>query len=364
MKKDCREFKIERLKIAKNKRSNAKLCLCNRNLLCSKRSFELSFGMLFAIIAGAIIIFIAIYATTRFVRIEKYAAYSEAAKAIANLMNPVVSGITSAYATKIDFKKETRVYVNCSTESVFSPYFGRQIIAFSEESGIFKRWSEPGAEIARYNKYIFADSTEQGKKLYIFSKPFYLGFKVDDLIMLSMKDYCFVGAPGFVQEEIEDIGLENVNISGSIEKCKHDSVKVCFGFSTTDCNVSVYGECSEEYCKTEYDTGRIVKNGKTVYYVGSLIYAGIFSSPEIYECNVKRLGKKTAELGSVYIDKIDIVKQKECNTVIEPFLEQIIVSSKNIKSSSNLININYQAKLMDEQNCNQMLCKIYSSEEC
>lgn len=331
-----------------------------KRIIRQKRgAFEMSFGMLFAIIAGAVIIFLAIYATTKFVQTTKQVAYTEAAVSLSNLMNPIVNGITSAFATSIDFRKDTRIYLNCSTETGKSPYFGAETIGFSEQSGLVAKWTEPEIGITRNNKYIFSEAIEQGKKLTIFAVPFYLGYRVDDLIMTSMGDYCFVSAPSFIGEEIGSLGIENINITARIDQCKPNSIKVCFGFLSGACDIAVEGDCNEDYCKSQYDTGRIVKSGKTIYYAKNLIYAGIFASPEIYECNIKRLGRKAAELGEVYKEKIGIVELKECNTAIGPYIDGIAAIAGNL-SMSQLANIYYQASLMDEQNCNNMQCRIYA----
>ena len=40
-------------------------------------------------------------------------------------------------------------------------------------------------EISRYNKYVFSENQSEGKNYYIFSKPFYAGYRVDDLVMTT-----------------------------------------------------------------------------------------------------------------------------------------------------------------------------------
>lgn len=330
----------------------------------NKKGFEMSFGVMFAIIAGAIILFISIYAATRFIiPTGQYFEYSEAAKQISNSLNPVVNGITSALSTSINFKKETRIYIGCYETSSKSPYFGKQTISFSEESGLVKKWSKPGAEISRYNKYIFSENISQGKTLFIFSKPFYTGYRVDDLVFLSMDNYCFVSAPEIVKEEIISLSIQNINITDKVDDCKKSSTKVCFGFSTGECNISVVGDCDTDYCKNEYDKGYVKKEGKQLNYYGSLLYAAIFSSPEIYDCNIKRLGKKIAELGKVYKDKIDLIEPKECNSVIGNDLDLIISSAEKINSSAQLLGLFEEAKSMNEKNCDAE-CKVYPESDC
>lgn len=324
----------------------------------SKRGvIELSFSWIFAIIAGIIIILMSVYAVSRFVQTSQYSTYSESAKNIGNLLNPVVNGITSAYSTRIEFKKTTRIYLGCSEKSTNSPVFGRQTIAFSEESGFLKKWTIPGANISRYNKYIFSNTVEEGKKLYIFSKPFYTGYRVDDLVYITAKNYCFVGMPDFIKEEIESINPGNINISTNVQNCKATSV--CFGFSDSKCNITVLPDINEDY-----STGTVKKENNAIlqFYGPALMYAAIYSSPEIYNCNIKRLGNKIFALGQIYKEEIDLVKAKNCNSVISSYIENIQRLCLNI-TASKLKEIYTNSKEMDDENCRSE-CRIYAPEKC
>jgi len=333
-------------------------------MLKSKKAVELSFAMLFSIIAGAIIIFLAIYAATNFASQEKAGAYSQTALDLSNLLSPIANNIITGQSQIIRFTKESRIYINCSAQSSKSMYFGSQSLAFSEESGLIKKWSPPGSEIIRNNKYIFGHSIEQGKKLQVFSLPFNVGYRVDDLVILAMDSYCFISPPDSIKEKLAGLLTDTMNISatGRITDCPKNSVRVCFGegFTTGSCNITVEGNCEENYCRSQYDIGRIaLENGKNLYYSGNLIYAAIFSSPEIYECNIARLGKKTAELGRVYREKIEIVKRVDCNSQLGPYLDRVITISENL-TMNKLANLNYQETLMDDENC-KSTCELYAS---
>lgn len=325
-------------------------------ILSNKKGFELSFAMIFSIIAGVIILFLAIYATTRFIQTSQYSSYSESALDLSNILNPIVNGISSASrAPEINFKKETRIFLGCEADYLANSIFGVQQLSFSEQSGFLGGWTSPGANISRNNKYIFGENQQQGKIMWIFSKPFYLGFRVDDLIFISLKEYCFVTPPEYIEEEIKTLEIKNINITNQISQCKKNALKVCFGFAGTGCNMSVYPD------NTNYEVGRIVKPGKTLDYVGSLIYAGIFSSPNIYECNLKRLGIKTTELASLYKEKIDLVVGKQCNSQIQANLNNMISLANNL-TISKLKPLYQEASLMDDKN-QRAECQIYSGED-
>lgn len=329
----------------------------------NKKAFDMPFSWIFAIIAGVIILFIAIYATTNLINSSQKVTNSESALERLNYLNPIVSGVMSSYSTQFKFNKETRIYVNCTPSSSSSPIFGRQTLAFSEESGFIKKWPAPGEAIPRYNKYIFSENVLQGKVFYLFSKPFYTGFKVDDLITITSEKYCFIAPPTIIEEELLLLGLGNVNVTSTITLCPKNTRVVCFGSSFPGCNMSVYGECTSFDCESEYDKGFILKNNKRIYFMENLLYAAIFSSPEIYECNIKRLGKKINELANIYNEKIDIVRLKDCESTISPFLLQISAISRTINSSAEIRELFDLTKTMDELNCDSN-CRIYPSESC
>jgi hypothetical protein len=332
-------------------------------MIKTKKGFDLPFSWIFAIIAGAFILLIAIYASVRLIENSKYTQYSEAAQIISNELNPVSNGITSAYYKRVDLKKETRVYLECSASSSSSPFFGKESISFSEESGLIKKWSEPGAEISRYNKYIFSENLSQGKTIYIFSKPFFTGYRVDDLVFMSMNSYCFIAPPSEIEEEISGLNPANINLTSKIDLCQKNTIKVCFDQSYSGCDMAIFGTCNDVSCKSQYETGYITKKGKTLQFFGNLLYAGIFSSADIYECNVKRLSKKTNELAKVYQEKIDVVKTKNCNSMIGNYLDSIIVLTTNMSSSLKFLEVYDKSKEMDAISCKED-CKIYAPESC
>jgi len=339
----------------------------SQKLFVSKKAFDLPFSWLFAIIAGGFILFIAIYAAVNFINISTHTEQSQSAQQLLNYLNPVVNGITSAYSTKIEFKRNTRIYFNCSASSYSSPFFGKQSLAFSEEAGFLKKWPEPGEAVSRYNKYIFSDNIEEGKTFYLFSKPFYAGFRVDDLIFINSKKYCFISAPPGIEKEVMDLNLRNINTTSNIDSgCEKNSIKVCFGSTFSGCNISVYGNCNSG-CKEDlegFDTGYVTKKGKQLSYFGSLIYAAIFSSPEIYECNIKRLSNKISELSQIYSEKINLLNLQNCNSIIGPNLEDINNVLLSSKSSADFIGIYSSIASMNEKNCEVSdECKVYSNRE-
>jgi hypothetical protein len=318
-----------------------------------KKALEMSFAWMFAIIAGAVILFIAIYASVQFIDVAKEAQYAKQAFGIDLLTDPLQSGIADATGGVISFDRETRVFWNCYLPTTVDA-FGRNSVSFSEESGFGEKWKEPSVEIFIRNKFIFADAIEQGQEMYVFSKPFNLGFRVADLTFASSgsEEYCFVNPPSFVEDDILSLGvLKNLNVSDSLNSCGEEKISVCFG--TLGCDISVIGEDGG------FDKGYVEKDGSKMYYSGNLVYGAIFGKPEIYECNVVRLGTKAAELADVYYDKIGLVSIKGCSSRLEPYLNVLSAAGREIKSSQDILIIHDIANEMHESE-KEALCKIYS----
>ncbi len=311
-----------------------------KNKKRDKRGIAMPFNWLFAIIVGVIILFIAIYATAKIIMGSEYQIYTETAAKLDILLDPIRPGLASGKSEQINFKKETRTYYTCSDLGTF----GKQTIAFSEKT--FGDYQEKGGEINSI-KYIFAEEMIEGKNLYLFSMPFEMPFKVDDLIFISGNEYCFYQAPNEIKEEIQNLNLKNIHFTESSGDKNCTGTKVCFG---SKCEISVYGLCEDFTCGSNYDYGKVFKNNKISYYDDSLLYATIVSSPEIYECNVKRLMKKLSELADVYTKKIDIIEMKDCGSIIEPDLLIMMQDAKALKSSEDLYLLSLKAESIDKRN--------------
>ena len=325
-----------------------------KNFRKNKKAFDMPFSWMFAIIVGAVILFLALYATSRFIDVAKYSQYTEAAKSITVLIDPLETGVASALGEVINFKQETRTYYGCY-EPDASYAFGRQVLSFSEESGIKKQWASPGGNITIKNKFIFSEQVEQGKKLYVFSKPFFIGFKVSDIIMISSKEYCFISSPNIIQESLENLNLRNINLTTNINFCSEKSIKVCFETEYAGCDISVYGN-------EDMTVGYVIKQqGQRLEYIGNLVYAAIFSDASTYECNLKRLSKKISELAKVYSRKTEVLSSKGCDSIIKQYLDTIAGLTDDLSSYSDLNQAYLLSKQMDTEN-KQAQCQVYFGE--
>ncbi len=304
----------------------------------------MSFTWIFAIIAGVIIIFLAIYGVSKIIDTGKNIKYTEAAAEIIALLNPFESGLSSGKSAELDFKKQAEIYFQCAA---FPLPFGKQKLAFSQED----LGKDKTGEAVSFNNYVFADNLKS-KKLYVFSKSFNLGIKVTDLLIITDKNYCFKLAPNRIKEDIEKLGLTNIKL----DICEENDVNVCFG--SYDCDINVIGQCNDMDCEDKYEYGFVFKNNEKLYFVDSLLYGAIVSPLELYECNVKRLMGKTSQLAGVYIDKINIVKDKGCSSDMQGDLNSMIAQANSLNSSSQLVSLYNIGKNINNKNENA-ICKIY-----
>lgn len=315
----------------------------------NKKGLEFSFGWLFALIVGAAILFIAIYAAVKLVGTERGAQETEAAKQLEVILTPVETGYEEGKSVPpIVFPTETRVYNNCSTTG----NFGEQIIRVATSSTLGKSWQEEGLPLSSYNKYIFSESMMQGKEMYVFSKPFEMPFKIANLLFMWADKYCFVNPPNEVEKDVVSLNLRNINITSNVNDCNKKSKKVCFYSQEPSCDILV---------NPNYKN--VVRSGKpAVFYEGALLYAAIFSEPELYECQVKRLMKRTSELALLYDAKSENVASRAagCSSELQLGLRNLASLSAQINDSEELgRSINFVSQELKDKNRRITSCRIW-----
>ncbi len=310
----------------------------------------LPFNWMFAIIIGVIILFVAIYAASKYINISEYQVSTETAAHLTNLLSTTGSGLASGKSAQINFKKDTRTYYECNSAGVW----GKNKISFSEKT--FAGWGEKGGAV-NTQKYVFAENMIEGKQLNLFSKPFSMPFKIDDIIVISGRDYCFINAPNEIKDEVLGLNIKNINFADNSNNENCTGVSVCFG-SKEGCEISVYGMCEDYNCESQYDYGKVFRRSDILYYTNSLLYAAIMSDVENYDCNLKRLMKKFIELSDIYIDKIRIIELKGCSSTIEPELNIMKASARDLETSEDLFLLGEQANKVDIKN-QGAICKLY-----
>ena len=296
------------------------------------------FNWIFALIVGAAILALAIYGATKFISTSEESLYTESAAKLISLLDPFETGLASGKSAQINFKSPTRTFYECDEFS--NQPFGRQTIAFSEQT-LGDIWGDKGGAVTIKNKYVFAENIVEGENMYVFSKPYFMSFKVADLIMISSGEYCFYQAPQEIQEEIENLNIANIVFTKDLGNCT-GKTRVCW--SNNDCEIKV-------------TANRVVKDNKEMYYSGDLVYAAIFSSSENYECNLKRLKSKFNELSLVYSDKMKVIQRYGCGTSIGIDLD--LIRTQKISSSKEFVSLETNIERLDASNSAAKGCKLW-----
>jgi len=325
----------------------------------NKRGYEFSFAWLFAIIIGAVVIFLAVYAATSFVGTSRFQIDTETAKEIGVLLNPIETNIEQAKVSRITVPDATRIFAECDAES---GNFGIQQISASVKSGINQPWlPDPGATSSFRNKYIFSSSPyiEADKNFYILSKPFSYPFKIADFIIIwsDKQPYCFVNSPSEIEKEIEQLSPEGLISVPSISGCPAIGKIVCFPgpeSSNPSCDIVItpaQGGGRVTHLETREENSYIESidsNDKN-----AMLYAAIFSSPEQYNCQIHRLMKRLSEEANLLREKSQFLQQRGCGGAgpIQADLlrtSQLASAISNSRELSNVAFINQIKELYDK----------------
>ncbi len=301
-------------------------------------ALQISFGWLFAIIVGGFIIFLAIFGVTKLMQTEQTTLDVKTGQEIGVLLNPLETSFESAITTSFTMPTESRIYNRCNNVGSF----GQQLIRISQKS--FNKWTETNLEVSFANKYIFSKEIVEGKKFYIFSKPFDFPFKVTDLMyMTSSEDiYCFVEAPEEIEEEIKTIGQANL----LTENCSDNMINVCF---FGDCDINV-----------DYGLGYVEKKGDEMYFVNdALMYAAIFGDSDVYECQLKRLIQRIEELSLIYRDKAILIGKRGCDLEMNTALAEMNILAGNLDDSEDLLWLKTKTDNLDDKNDAAGVCKLW-----
>jgi len=316
---------------------------------------QYNFVLIFASIAGAMILLLAIYGAVKAGGTIGKQTEAELAKSIDIITNPLQAGFAEGATSQITFKKETRITNDCNTNS----RFGENRISVQTKSSIGDPWSTNPLEYALNNKYLFSE-IQSGKKFYVYSKPFYTGYKVTDLLFMSTGDYCFITPPEEIAQEIIGLNVPNIGVkseSGN-NTCAEDAKKVCFGDSS-GCDISVKGECNEVRCKSEYDFGFVTdESGNKKYFSGNLILGAILSESDIYECNVKRLLYRSSRIADILSRKTDLMAMRGCSSLLKPDLDKFAITLQNA-TSANLETVYYLSNDLEKKNLREGGCKLW-----
>ncbi len=313
-----------------------------------KKGFQMSFAWIFAIVAGAVILFIAIFFAIGLINTGTYEINTKTAQALSNLLDPLQTATEEAKINNIELAKETKIFTSCR----LTGKFGENKLQVSEKIELQGQdWSDLGGEIpASKNQYIFAEDQIQGEKLYYLIMPFKMPYKTADIVIMHTKQYCFVSPPDDIADFVEDLSYEdgsNMNITDDVSECARDSVSVCFAHG--NCDIVVQSACQGISCEG-YERGFVLKNDEELYFIDNLMYAAIFSSPGNYQCGVERLMMRLKHLSEIYLEKARFVSIKGCGTGLAGDISSLMEMAENFNELENLNLIKIKAEEINEIN--------------
>ncbi len=259
---------------------------------------QISFAWLFAIIAGIIILALAFYMVGKINNTGSKISPTVTGKQIGILMDPLETGFESSVTT-LTIPTETQIWNQCNN---LSGSFGTQGIRLAQQSQ--GKWAFADFPSTFENKYIFSEDDVQGQNFFVFSKSLDFPYKVADLIYLTSSEtnYCFMNPPKNITDELTQLNESNIFLS----KCPSGSIKVCFDSSLSGCDINVN---TNDYSVSS-------KEGTVYYYNNALMYAAIFSSPQVYECQSSRLIQRAKQLAQLYQSKSSLLASEGCQTNI------------------------------------------------
>lgn len=306
----------------------------------NSKGFEFSFAWLFALFVGIAIISLAIYAASQISSSGSAQYNSEVSAQLGVILNPIETSLETSKTYPIVFSQDTRLVNGCDDNG----NFGTQTLKASVKSSVGKTWSEAGVPAKFSNKYIFSAQNLEGKNMYFIVKPFEFPYKVGNIMIVLDKKYCFVNPPEEMSQEIESWNVPLVSIQKSIGACASDAISVCFN---GNCDVNV---------QTNGDSGRVIKDRKTLEYYGSLMYGAIFSDASVYNCQVIRLRKRAAEIADLYNAKTNILSAEGCSSNLAPELDSY---ARHLKDEDlSLRSLTFESQQIYEEN-ERLVCPLF-----
>jgi len=281
-----------------------------------KNKKGMEFAWIFAIIVGAMILFLAFYFIGHQVLSNKTSQGTEEVHGLDILFNPFsYLGAMGAVTSKpIELPRASNLEFDCDTNGLGSD-------AIIVDSGLTRNI---------YDKYIFSENFN-AKKIQTISMPFTMPWRVADLIFVfpSDKEYCFTNMPAELQNELELLNYSNFYFD--IYDCHENATRVCFSPHGEQCDIHVVSP-------VDYTEGYVLKNGQKLYFVGrdySLLLGAIFSrDKDYYDCNVKRLAIRIGMEIQVYNEKQKALLEKGCSTTFG--LDNLKTMAKNIQTSKDV----------------------------
>lgn len=293
---------------------------------------QIEFGWLFALIIGGAIIFLAVFFSGKIFQTASYQTEAEMTRSLDVIFNPF-SSIRQAEVSMskpVSLPQKTDFRISCNSDKD------------SQTMSILLEKSKKPFSYSVKNKYIFAENFNQ-KDIWIFSKPFEMPWRVDDLIYIISKDYCFVNSPEDIKKELNGLNSSFIKAVDEIRGCKSDDIKVCFAI--TGCDVYI------DYMQKTVKTSR-----KTMPFLDDSTMLGAVFDQSNYDCNLKRLLSRLDLQTAIMIEKANIISSRGCYDIGSTNPD--LIGLKGALSAKNYHEIISYAESIDSANRGSS-CRLY-----
>ena len=285
----------------------------------------MQFSWIFALVIGGVILSLAIFFGGKLFAVGTYQTQAELTKNLDVLLNPFASirQADVSLSKPISLPEKTNVSFECSAKA--------QTIKVQLERG-----KEPFT-MPIQNKYIFSEDFNT-KELWVFGKTFEMPWRVDNLIYVISKNYCFStnGMPETIKRELSELNSSKMILEGT--RC---DVKVCFQGT---CNIVV-----------DYNAKTVRANKRTLqFFDDSTMYGAIFD-PDEYGCNLDRLMKRLDLQADILLEKANLLKTRGCIEI--GGIKQEITGMKASIASKNYQSVKDYADRIS--NLNIISCPLY-----
>jgi hypothetical protein len=256
-----------------------------------RQGVAVSFSWLFSLIVGAVIIFLAVYASRSLVQTERQAQESGASVAFTNLFTPLRTGGSESFIPRaITFPQPALITLRCTPTGM-----GVRVRFQDSLAGE----SDAYQSVVR-DSFISGNTTIQGKRVFSLVLPLRMPYLIGDVILLWSEPQCFVDAPEDMRSLFEMATNETITFANTLASCPRGSRKLCFA-----------GASSPQRCDVRVDRiGQTItyENGTPKNYYDSLLAPALFSTPALYECMLEQMGKETARLAEQYRAKSVLIQ--------------------------------------------------------
>jgi len=244
--------------------------------MIKQKNGQMEFGWLFSLIIGAVIIFLAIFFAGKIFTTGTHLSDVETLRTFDILLNPFssVGSIASLTLSKsIEMPYNTELNLSCFPSGTQE---GQRLSLRTIDKKTTGDWVSYNIK----NKYIFGNTSIQGKTFWTFSKPFEFPWRVDDLIYIISENYCFIdnGMPSSIKKELSMINASVIQIVSNQDDCE-EAITVCFS------------GCSGQDVIVNYGDQTVAKDRQhtMIFADDASMYAAIFSNNQLYNCNIQRL---------------------------------------------------------------------------